>query len=148
MQSSPLDETEDKTGKILLTSSTKHTCTQYLQHGTASQDSLSGPCLIIILIIKLYMLLYLVLSLTIQPLVQQSSFYIQKVFNSTVTKACYGPISSYNFKLFFSTLKLNKCYTRFASYGLQCNELNRGHPTLISQSQVTFTTKESGFSSL
>ena len=34
-----------------------------------------------------------------------------------------------------------------ASY-LQCNKLNRGHPTLISQSQVTFTTKESGFSSL
>ena len=31
---------------------------------------------------------------------------------------------------------------------LQCNKLNRGHPTLISQSQVTFTTKESGFGSL
>ena len=31
---------------------------------------------------------------------------------------------------------------------LQCNELNRGHPTLISQSHVTFTTKESGFGSL
>ena len=31
---------------------------------------------------------------------------------------------------------------------LQCNELNRGHPTLISQSLVTFTTKESGFGSL
>ena len=31
---------------------------------------------------------------------------------------------------------------------LQCNKLNRGHPTLISQSQVTFSTKESGFGSL
>ena len=31
---------------------------------------------------------------------------------------------------------------------LQYNELNRGHPTLISQSQVTFTTKESGFGGL
>ena len=31
---------------------------------------------------------------------------------------------------------------------LQCNELNRGHPTLISQSQITFTTKDSGFGSL
>ena len=31
---------------------------------------------------------------------------------------------------------------------LQCNKLNQGQPTLISQSQVMFTTKESGFGSL
>ena len=32
-------------------------------------------------------------------------------------------------------------------FPLQCNELNLGHPTLISRSLVMFTTKESGFGS-
>ena len=49
------------------------------------------------------------------------------------------------------SVRLNEhCYffTLFSIVLLQCNELNRGHPTLISQSQVMFVTKESGFGSL
>ena len=47
-------------------------------------------------------------------------------------------------ELIEADIMLNKGHSL---YTLQCNELNWGHPTLISQSQVTFTTKESGFGS-
>ena len=42
------------------------------------------------------------------------------------------------------TFLLVSCSNIFYS----ATELNWGHPTLISQSQVTFTTKKSGFGSL
>ena len=43
-------------------------------------------------------------------------------------------------------LKVEEDY-KIAQLELQCNELNRGHPTLIGQSQVMLTTKASDFSS-